>query len=578
MIDKKYALLLVLFVAFLSLLVIYKTVNNFIMLVVLISFGYISFTSKDRNVKLAALALLFILSASNIYLNGIRWGIDFAGGTRIPVTLEKPVTMDVMQNIVNTLKIRTSTLGLEQVQVQAIGNDRIFIQVPSDNEQTLKRIESTISQQGVYKGVVDGQVVVSGTDILPGTIYQIPSSYAAQHGADWGVAFSITPDAAKAFAEKVRGKANYPLYMYLDMPSGATMVLNKERLSNITANVSSDFDNIVIALDEALDNGAGRVDLEYEENIPANLSAASANTTYIVEANTTLEKRLRDSGARVMAYSAKDLYPDFAGGTMLFVNQWKAIGLISAPVLSPDITKGSVSLGYTITGNAPLSGDSYQRQTAADNEAKSIMSVLKGGAFPVKLSAGSKTFIPAALGEKFLNYSVIAMLASLAIVVAFLAVRYRRLDLVLPMGIITVAELVILISIVGSFTIDLPAMAGIIASAGISVDAQIVITDELLRRDDKKDAIKRSFSIINNNALVAAVSMLPLFFVNVVEVVGFAVSSIFAYALGVMLSRPAYSAIVEDIFGKKGDGEKDNVKMEDLFWGKGKGGNNEHVA
>jgi preprotein translocase subunit SecD len=552
MIDRKYALLLGLFAAFLAGLVFYNTVNNFLMLIVLITYGYVSFTSSDKNVKILALALLFLLAVSNIYLNGIRWGIDFAGGTRIPVTLEKPVSVDVMQSIVNSLKTRTSTLGLEQVQVQAIGSDRIFIQVPSDNEETLKRIESTITQQGVYKGVVDNQVVISGTDILPGTIYQIPSTYAAQHGADWGVAFSITPDAAKDFAYKVKGKGNYPLYMYLDMPSGATIVLNRDKLSNITSNMTADLDSIIIALDDAIDNEAGKVNLEYDDTL--NISGNMSNMTFIVEANSTLDKELRGKGARVISYSADDMYPQFSGGSMLFVNQWKAIGLISAPVLSPDITKGSVSLSYTITGNAPLQGSSYVREVAADNEAKSIMSVLKGGAFPVKLNAGSKTYIPAALGAKFLNYSIIAILASIVAVILFLTIALsRRMDLVLPMLVITIVELVILISIVGSFTIDLPAMAGIIASAGISVDAQIVITGELLRREDKKDAIKRAFSIINNNALVATVSMLPLFFVSIVEVVGFAVSSIFAYALGVLISRPAYSAIVEDIISKKGE-------------------------
>jgi preprotein translocase subunit SecD len=553
MIDFKYLLLLGLFFAFLSGLAVYSTVNNFIMLVVLITYGYISFTSSDKNVKILALCLLFLLAVSNIYLNGIRWGLDFAGGTRIPVTLESPVSDDVMQNIVTSLKTRASTLGLEQVKVQAIGNDRIFIEVPSDNEETLKRIESAITQQGVYKGVVDGKVVISGTDILPGTIYQIASTYAAQMGADWGVAFSVTPDAAKKFAANVKGKGNYPLYMYLDMPSGATLVLNREKLSNITSNITTDLDSVIIALDEALDNEAGKVEMEYEDSI-ALLDNMSSNTTYIVEVNSTLDKALRARGAKVISYSADGMYPEFSAGSMLFVNQWKAIGLISAPVLSPDITKGSISLSYTISGNAPIKGSSYERQVAAENEAKSITSVLKGGAFPVKLSAGSKTYIPATLGEKFLNYSIIAILASLVAVILFLTLAFsRRIELVLPMLLITVAELVILISIVGSFTIDLPAMAGIIASAGISVDAQIVITGELLRREDKKDAIKRAFSIINNNALVATVSMLPLFFVNIVEVVGFAVSSIFAYALGVLVSRPAYSAIVEDIITKKGE-------------------------
>jgi len=546
--DKRYIALFGVFILFLAGLYFYKSVSNFLMLITLLTFGYISVSSDDKKIKLTALALLFILALLNMQMNGIKWGIDFAGGTRIPVTLEKSVPVETMQEIVTRLKTRTSALGLEQVQVNAIGNDRIFIEVPSSNEQTLQKIEDTIAHQGVYSGVVDGKIAISGTDILPGTIYQIPPSYVAQQGADWGVAFSISPEAARDFAEKVRGKGNYPLYMYLDMPYGATIIVNKAKMQNITSNVSSDFDNVIIALDEALDNEAGKITLEYEENIVLS-DENITNRTYIVEENSSLATALAAKGAKVLAYSEAELYPQFSKGSIVFVNEWKAIGLISAPVLSPEITKGSVSLSYTITGQAQGAGN--QRAINADKDAKMITSVLKGGAFPVKLNAGSKTFIPSALGEKFLNYSAIAILASIGFVIAFLSIRYRRLDLILPMAVITIVELIILISIVGSFTIDLPAMAGIIASAGISVDAQIVITDELLRREDKKDAIQRAFGIINNNALVACVSMMPLFFVNIVEVVGFAVSSIFAYALGVLLSRPAYSAIVETIFEKK---------------------------
>jgi len=546
--DKKYIALFGLFLLFLAGLYFYKTVSNFLMLISLIAFGYISISSDDKKIKLTALALIFILALLNMQMNGIKWGIDFAGGTRIPVTLDKSVPAETMQEIVSKLKTRTSALGLEQVQVQAIGNDRIFIEVPSNNEQTLQKIEDTIAHQGVYSGVVDGKIAISGTDILPGTIYQIPTSYIAQHGADWGVAFSISPEAARDFANKVQGKGNYPLYMYLDMPSGATIIVNKAKMQNITGNISTDFDNVIIALDEALDNEAGKVIMEYEENVVVS-DVNVTNHTYIVEENSDLAGALAAKGAKVLTYSDSELYPEFSKGSIIFVNQWKAIGLISAPVLSPDITKGAVSLSYTITGSSPGTGN--ERAVNADTEAKLITSVLKGGAFPVKLNAGSKTFIPSALGEKFLNYSAIAILASIAFVIAFLSLRYRRLDLVIPMAVITIVELIILISIVGSFTIDLPAMAGIIASAGISVDAQIIITDELLRREDKKDAIQRAFSIINNNALVACVSFMPLFFVNIVEVVGFAVSSIFAYSLGVLLSRPAYSAIVETIFEKK---------------------------
>jgi preprotein translocase subunit SecD len=42
-------------------------------------------------------------------------------------------------------------------------------------------------------------------------------------------------------------------------------------------------------------------------------------------------------------------------------------------------------------------------------------------------------------------------------------------------------------------------------------------------------------------------AMFPLFFSGIVEVVGFATSTIFGALLGLVISRPAYAAIVEKL-------------------------------
>jgi preprotein translocase subunit SecD len=125
-----------------------------------------------------------------------------------------------------------------------------------------------------------------------------------------------------------------------------------------------------------------------------------------------------------------------------------------------------------------------------------------------------------------------------------------------PIVLISVGELIILISILGSFTIDLAAMAGIIAAIGVGVDAQIVITDEILKKDDEhhttSEKVDMAFGIIRTNAIVAICSMIPLLFSGLVEVIGFAISTILGALLGYLLTRPSYAAIVEKVLIAEG--------------------------
>lgn len=118
----------------------------------------------------------------------------------------------------------------------------------------------------------------------------------------------------------------------------------------------------------------------------------------------------------------------------------------------------------------------------------------------------------------------------------------------------------ILLTILGSFTIDLSAMAGIIAAIGVGVDAQIVITDEILKKDDEHhstaEKVDMAFGIIKTNAIVAICSMIPLLFSGLVEIIGFAISTILGAMLGYLLTRPSYAAIVEKVLAAEGKLDK----------------------
>ncbi|MCP4647307.1 MAG: hypothetical protein GY852_06170 [bacterium] len=547
MIDHKY-ILGIIFLLFAAGIVLYAPYSGLILIFSLIIFGALSSFWKEKKLKLLALAAIVLLAMLNMGLNGMKFGIDFSGGTRIPVILEAPASQTTMGEMVDIIKKRASTFGLTEVKVRAVGDSQINVEVPSGDPELISSVEDLLSHQGVFQGVVDGKTALGGDGILPGTIQGVPTVYL--QGADWGVQFSVTRDGAEHFASTVKGKANYPLYMYLDRPTDAIVILTWEEAS---ANLEiKDRQLAQSAFQKALELDEGNITVYfYDEVNLSSLNPASNKTKAIV--SDSLEELVRSQleaqGFILLVIEDEEISPRISqiGTGEFVVDKWQTVGLLSSPVLNPSVTVGTPSYGYIISGAAE--GVGQERQINAYNNAKSIESILKGGALPIQISIGSKTTIPAPLGEEFLRLSIIGLFLALIAISLLVSFRYRKTKILIPIIAISVSELIILLSILGSFTIDLAAMAGIIAAIGVGVDAQIVITDELLKKNQGSphDRLENAFAIITTNVTVAIFAMLPLLFSGMVEIIGFAISTIMGSLLGLLISRPAYAALVGDI-------------------------------
>lgn len=513
----------------------------------------ITLLKKDR-LRIAGLIVIVLLSLFSVYWNGVKFGIDFAGGVRIPILLERPVDPATMEEMVATIKTRAAAFGLAEVKVRPIGDSEIYVELPQSSPQLVKDVESLLSQQGVYRGVVDGKVAISGEEIYSGTIVRIPSQYL--QGADWGVSFTVTQAGAIKFANAAKGKANYPLYMFLDRPQDAIVVISEKQLM---AGAKSQ----AVAKAKALDLATSALKLEgediplyIEEELARNFSIAPRDnkTRAFVSNGSALIPRLKEAGFAVVEKPSNEITPEYlvspSSPASDAVVTWKAVGLLSSPRLVPSVTEGIPNFAYTING--PAAGSTPQER-AIDGlkKEKEIESILKGGALPVQITIGSKTIVPAPLGLEFLRLSLIGIAFALVAIALMVALRYRNLMIILPMIFISVAEIIVLMAVIGSFTIDLSAMAGMLAAIGVSVDAQIVVTDELLKKEEEtRKRMEKAFGIITTSVMVAVVAMLPLLLMSgLVEIIGFATATILGSLLGLFISRPAYGAIAERLFG-----------------------------
>ncbi|MGC8710740.1 MAG: hypothetical protein ACP5RF_04015 [Candidatus Micrarchaeia archaeon] len=523
---------------------------------------------KDRRI-LFLISIIVILALLDFFYGAgppyyLHFGIEFTQGTQIPVTLEQSVNPDTMSNIISILQQRVSTFGLKEVTIEGVGSSNIYITIPSVSGKDINDTISIIESQGVFDGIVNGKEAINGSSILSGSIGALPPT-TSNDNVSWAVNFFITQSAAERFAKVVFGQANQPLYMFLDRPTTAIVLLNSSLLQASLPQGMS-MQQAITAIDNAVAFGNMTIPVELlnangnnwnslynfflTHNTIYNKVILAKNTPSIIIDNLSrMNYTLQYVTASNMTPIMMPVYTSQSPGTATFiVNSWPAIGLLSSPLLSPGVTNGSIGQSYQISGFAPISLSLQDKLTYAQTQAQTIASVLSGGALPVHVIVGTPTTMPPTLGKHFLYISAIAALLAVVIVSIVIMLRYRRFFLIMPIMLTTFAELFIILSIIGLIgTIDLAAVAGMIAVVGTGVDAQIIITDEII--SGKSEAIKlrlsNAFYIVWADAILLVIAMLPLLFsTSLVSIIGFSESTILGALLGVLITRPAYGAIV----------------------------------
>ncbi len=514
---------------------------------------------KDKRV-LALIAVVVLLGILD-YHYGIHLGIEFVGGTQVPVTLEHSVTPAQMDQIISILQQRLSTFGLKQVTVEGIGNSQVIVQIPSVSQSDIQSTMDIIQSQGVFQGIVNGKVAVNGSSILSGSVGASPPIISGGN-VSWSVNFYVTQTAAVSFSKVSFGQANKPLYMFLDRPTSAIVLINSSTLSTQFGTTQQ---KEIATMESASQLGTQTIPVEM-----LNPDGSNWNTLYpffksnagkyskVILSDGTPQYIVSDLTAlnyTVSKNSALNMTPVFITsqnatlGTGLELESWPAIGLLSAPVLNPGITNGTISQGYVIDGFSPPTLSLPGKVAYATNQSKLITSILNGGALPVHVIVGQPIVTPPTLGSKFEQISMVSLLLAVIAVSIVIAIRYRKAFLIAPIILTTLAELFIIISIIGLIgTIDLSAIAGMIAVIGTGVDAQIIISDEVLHHG-KGSAMRlrlnSAFYIVYADAFLLTIAMLPLFFsTSLVSVIGFSESTIIGALLGAFVTRPSYGAII----------------------------------
>jgi protein-export membrane protein SecD len=446
------------------------------------------------------------LGVEGIPVTKIKFGLDLKGGVHAILEPNMSTNATIAQ-IITTLENRINFYGLRESVFRPIYyGDKAFIEV-SIAGGTEEELKTLIESQGNFEAKIPLLLDIKNN---VSTIV-LDKNYAVF------VNGSVVIVDEKSF---VPGDT-FSL-------SGIDFTLNGINVNklNVTATVFTGDDVIAVFYDpqrsriEPVENG-------YRWSFGVQLSSTGAQNFAWVTQNTKV---------------VQDLQSGYLDSPIMFYLDNRLVDSLS---ISAGL-KGRAETEISITGSAKTIQDAMQIKTQ-------LQSILKSGALPTTVEIVQLDSISPTLGSGFLKSALIAALVALVGVIILVSLRYRKPKLVLPMIAISITEIMIVIGLAVSvgWTVDLAAIAGLIASVGTGISDQIIILDRVLRKDvdsyddSMKQKIKNAFFVVFGTAGTVIAAMLPLLFTSFGILRGFALITILGVLVGIFITRPAYGAIVE---------------------------------
>jgi len=499
------------------------------------------------NFRILVLILFLAGSIVSLMLQPLTFGIDISGGVALVVQTEHPVDAQTMQVIVQSLQRRLNTFGIKSISIEAQGNQIILIKIANITEQQAVAIKQLIESQGVFYMEFNGVIFGSGKDIVRVGYYQIKADNS------WQVPFTVSKRAAEELAKLAKGKAGWPVDMFLDPPTNSILVVSPEvyKLMNSTEfnaqapNAPTLLQRIEKALNITVVQYTNQTTPEQLFNVAEKMKVKNI---VLAAVGKGLIDQLRKYGLKVRYVSKEPGESDFA-----FIK--RVLGLYGPYALGEGLANGQPQTEVSINGGA-------QTRAQALEEAKVVYTVLSSGSLPVKLKVTSMEFISPKLGTNFKRQALYAGVGALVAVFLIVYLHYRRLRIAVPVTSTSLFEVIIILGIASliKWNLDLPSIAGIIAAIGTGVDQQIVITDELLwgeggekirSRGSLSRRISRAMFVIFASATTTIVAMSFLFEFFVGTLRGFAFTTILGTLIGILITRPAYAEIARYLLGEE---------------------------
>jgi preprotein translocase subunit SecD len=210
--------------------------------------------------------------------------------------------------------------------------------------------------------------------------------------------------------------------------------------------------------------------------------------------------------------------------------------------------KGLVTSQISIQGSG--SGNTVEEAIAdARASMNKLQTILISGSLPFELVIVKLDKISSSLGSEFTYSILLAGLSSMLLVGTIIFIRYRKFKVSIALLLTSFSELLIILGIASliKWNLDLPSIAGILATIGTGVDQQIVIIDEANsgKETSLKQRMKRAIFVVMTAYLTSLVALLPLFKAGAGLFKGFAITTLIGITAGVFITRPAFADMIK---------------------------------
>ena len=478
----------------------------------------------------------------------LNFGIDIEGGTRVLLRITGNITGTEAQEVSKILTERLNAYGLSDVKVLPVAQDLIQIEAAGLTEDDIRNF---LVKQGYFEGkVIDTVTLTNGKGNLVFNGTEIPFEISNDIITILNQTFNITDG------------------FYID--GVKYEIINKTE------------DNVIMA--------ANIFTAKDIENIFTDVQR-SYIVRYADGYRFVFTIQISKEGAERFALVTKG-QPTYYSGGQLYIRPKLVLYLDKKPITDLNIVS-------SIAGE-PVTTPSIEgwRKTLeeASLEKLRLQSILKSGSLPVELKIERVETITQTEGKKLFESTVYILVANLIAVLLLSMIRYRNwrislyilmvaiCELILILGIASsqiVAAIIIILSlvlavvykevkslirgltvfvavlisgfvVVGKWTIDIPTIAGLVSIIGNSGEL-ITLTDQFVLEKKKRieESVETGMEIVYNSSTLLVFAMLPLAFLGLGSLKGFAITTTVGTLIDLFITRPAYMKLIEKEFLKK---------------------------
>ena len=167
--------------------------------------------------------------------------------------------------------------------------------------------------------------------------------------------------------------------------------------------------------------------------------------------------------------------------------------VISSPQVDPSVRCGVGIVGGStqITGSGSL------------EEARELAVLVQGGALPVPVEVVQQSTVGPTLGRDAIAASLAAGAIGLALTSAFLVLAYRLLGVLTAVALATYGLISYAVLVTLGATLTLPGLAGLLLSAGLAIDANVLVLERAREEHGRLPRVRRALGKGYGGALSA---------------------------------------------------------------------------